>query len=50
MHIPCAGYTLNLSVEAGLKDQTLLSAIIRCRKVVTHFSQSRVDREMLSSK
>ena len=43
MHIPCAGHTLNLSVEAGLKDQILSSAITRCRKVFAHFSQSRVD-------
>ena len=50
MHIPCAGHTLNLSVEAGLKERILSSAIARCRKIVTHFNQSRVDREMLSSK
>ena len=50
MHIPCAGHTLNLSVEAGLKERTLSSAVARCRKIVTHFNQSRVDREMLSSK
>ena len=50
MHIPCAGHTLNLSVEAGLKERTLSSAVARCRKIVTHFNQARVDREMLSSK
>ena len=50
MHIPCAGHTLNLSVEAGLKERGLSSAIARCRKIVTHFNQSRVDRETLSSK
>ena len=50
MHIPCAGHALNLSVEAGLKERTLSSAIARCRKIVTHFNQSRIDQEMLSSK
>ena len=50
MHIPCAGHTLNLSVEAALKERSLTTAIARCRKLVTHFHQSRLDREALTSK
>ena len=50
MHIPCADHTLNFCVEAGLKERRLSSAIARCRKTVTYFNQSRVDRKMLSSK
>ena len=40
LHVPCAGHTLNLSVEAGLKESTLSIAIARCRKVIAHFNQS----------
>ena len=50
MHIPCAGHTLNLSVEAALKERSLTTALARCRKVVTHFHQSRLDREALRAK
>ena len=42
MHIPCAGHTLNLSVEAALKERSLTTALARCRKIVTHFHQSRI--------
>ena len=47
MHIPCAGHTFNLSVEAALKERSLVTVIAHCRKVVTHFHQSRLDREAL---
>ena len=47
LHVPCAGHTLSLSVEAGLEESTLSIAIARCRKVITHFNQSRVDCEAL---
>ena len=50
MHIPCAGHTLNLSVEAALRERSLTTAIARCRKLVIHFHQSRLDREALTSK
>ena len=50
MHIPCAGHTLNLSVEAALKEGSLTTAIPCCQKLVTHFHQSRLDREAVASK
>ena len=50
MHIPCAGHTLNLSVEAALKKRSLTTAIARCQKLVTHFHQSRLDHEALTFK
>ena len=43
MYILCAGHTLNLSIEAALKERTLSSAIATCRKVVTHLNKSRVN-------
>ena len=40
MHIPCIGHALNLSVEAASKERSLVTAIARCRKAVTHFHQT----------
>ena len=50
IHVPCAGHTLNLSVQSALGISGLSSALARCRKVVGHFNHSRVDRESLLSK
>ena len=50
MHIPCAGHTFNLSVEEAFKERSLVTAIAHCRKVVTHFHQSRLDRKALTAK
>ena len=50
MHIPCAGHTLNLSVDAALKERSLTTAIACCQKLVTHFHQSRLDCEALAPK
>jgi len=44
-HLPCAGHTLNLAVQSALKVPAISSALSRCKKVVAHFNQSRVDRE-----
>ena len=50
MHIPCAGHTLNLSVEAAFKKRSLVTAIACCRKVVTHFHRSRLHCKALIEK
>ena len=49
-HLPCAGHTLNLAVQSALKVPAISTALSRCKKVVTHFNQSRVDREELHLK
>ena len=41
MHIPCAGHTLNLSVEAGLKERTLSSNITIGVGKLSHISISQ---------
>ena len=50
IHIPCAGHTLNLSVEAAFKERSLVNALACCRKVVTHYHHSRLDQEALRAK
>ena len=44
-HVPCAGHTLNLSVQAALSVKSILTPLARCQKVVAHFNQSRLDKE-----
>ncbi|XP_011406608.1 PREDICTED: zinc finger BED domain-containing protein 1-like [Amphimedon queenslandica] len=48
IRIPCTGHTLNLSVSAGLEVNAISKVIARSKKVVTHFNQSRIDREQLA--
>ena len=50
LRLPCAGHTLNLAVQKGLRVQQIASAIGRCRKLVAHFHKSRVDGEELQKK
>ena len=50
IRIPCAGHTLNLSVRAALSVRGVVTAVSRCRKVVSHFNHSRLDREELALK
>ena len=50
IRIPCAGHTLNLSVHAALTIHSVQKAVARCRKIVAHFNQSRLDREELVKK
>ena len=49
-HMPCAGHTLNLSVQAGLKVASIQTVLGRCRKVVTHFNHSRLHLEELHAR
>ena len=48
--IPCAGHTLNLSVQRGLAVPELSTTLARCRKIVEHFNHSRIDNEELKAK
>ena len=50
LRIPCAGHTLNLSVQAALKVSRLSTILARCRQIVGHFNRSRTDREELTAK
>ena len=50
LRLPCAGHTLNLAVQKGMKVQRVVTAIGRCRKLVAHFHRSRVDSEDLQKK
>ena len=50
IHLPCAGHTLNLAVQSALKVPAISTALSRCKKVITHFNQSRIDREELHLK
>ena len=50
LHLPCAGHTLNLAVQKGMKVQRVVTAIGRCRKIVAHFHRSHVDSEDLQQK
>lgn len=50
IRIPCAGHTLNLSVHAALSVRSVVNAVSHCRKIVTHFNHSRLDREELTLK
>ena len=46
IHLPCAG----LSSSSALKVPAISTALSRCKKVITHFNQSRIDREELHLK
>ena len=46
-HVPCAGHTLNLSVQAALSVRSILTPLAHCRNVVANFNQSRLDKEEL---
>ena len=48
--IPCAGHTLNLSVQRGLAVPELSTTLARCRKIVEYFNRSRIDNEELKAK
>ena len=48
--IPCAGHTLNLSVQRGLAVPELSTTLARCCKIVEHFNRSRIDNEELKTK
>lgn len=47
IYIPCAGHTLNPSVKAAF---SVRGVVARCYKIVSHFNQSRVQREELINK
>ena len=49
-HLPSAGHTLNLAVQSALNVPAISTTLSRCKKVVAHFNQSRVDREELHLK
>ena len=38
LRVPCAGHTLNLGVQAALKEPSLRTILARCRKIVQHFN------------
>ena len=48
--IPCAGHTLNLSVQHGLAVPELSTTLARCRKIVEHLNRSRIHNEELKAK
>ena len=50
LNLPCAGHTLNLSVQKAFSVPELKSAISRAKKVVEHFNKSRLDLEELHEK
>ena len=49
-HLPCVGHTFNLAVQSALKVPAISTALSRCKKVITRFNQSRIDREELHLK
>jgi len=50
LNIPCAGHTLNLSVQKAFSVPELKTAIIRDKKVVEYFKKSRLDLEEVDEK
>ena len=46
-HVPFAGHTLNLSVQAALSVKSIPTPLAHCRNAVAHFNQSRLDKEEL---
>lgn len=48
--LPCAGHTLNLSVQKAFEVPAVERAIGRAKKVVAHFNKSRLDAEALEVK
>ena len=43
------GHTLNLGVQAALKEPHLTIILARCRKIVQHFNKSCLDSEQAGS-
>ena len=39
-HTGCAGHTLNLSCQDGLKDEAVEDLLIKCRELCTHIKTS----------
>ena len=50
IHFPCAGHTLNLSVQKAFEVQAVQKAISRLKRVVEHFNKSRPHHEELENK
>ena len=50
LHLPCAGHTLNLSVQKAFSVPEIQTAISRAKKVVEHFNRSRLHYEELEEK
>ena len=50
LNLPCAGHTLNLSVQRAFLLPEVHTAISRAKKVVEHFNKSRLDLEELEEK
>ena len=50
VRLPCAGHTLNLSVQKAFDVPGVERAIGRAKKVVAHFNKSRLDAEELEAK
>ena len=50
LHLPCAGHTLNLSVQKAFSVPEIQTAISRAKKVVEHFNRSRLHYKELEEK
>ena len=45
LRLTCAGHTLNLAVQKALQIPQVSTPLARCRKLVSHFHESRVDSD-----
>ena len=50
LNLPCAGHTLNLSVQRAFLLPEVRTAVSRAKKVVEHFNRSRLHLEELEEK
>lgn len=50
LHLPCAGHTLNLSVQKAFSVPEIQTAISQAKKVVEHFNRSHLHYEELEEK
>ena len=50
LRIPCAGHTLNLSIQAALKVSQLSTELVRCSQIVGHFNKCHIHRDKLAAK
>ena len=50
LNLPCAGHTLNLSVQRAFLLPEVCTAVSRAKKVVEHFNRSRLHLEELEGK
>ena len=50
LRLPCAGHTLNLSVQKAFEVHAVQKAVSRSKKIVEHFNKSRLHRVELQSK